>query len=120
MQPSAWLLMAPPGEPGALARSAKETCGESGSVVDQTQGRAVLHLSGGKARDLLARICRVDLHPRAFHAGCVAATAVAELACLLYQRDDGPGFELVLPASYAGWFAEAVRRAATGAGYEIA
>ncbi|HEY3846842.1 MAG TPA: sarcosine oxidase subunit gamma family protein, partial [Acetobacteraceae bacterium] len=42
MQPSAWLLMAPPGEPGALARSAKEACGESGSVVDQTQGRAVL------------------------------------------------------------------------------
>jgi sarcosine oxidase subunit gamma len=120
MQPATWLLMAPPGEPGALARSVKEACGASGSVVDQTHGRAVLHLSGGKARDVLARICRVDLHPRAFRTGCVAATAVAELACLLHQRDDGPSFELVVPASYAGWFAEAVRHAAAGVGYEIA
>jgi heterotetrameric sarcosine oxidase gamma subunit len=120
MQPAAWLLMAPPSEPCALARSVKEACGNSCSVVDQTHGRAVLHLSGGKARDVLARICRVDLHPRAFRTGCVAATAVAELACLLYQRDDSPGFELIVPASYAGWFAEAVRRAATGVGYEIA
>jgi sarcosine oxidase subunit gamma len=119
MQPSAWLLIASPGEPGMLARSVKQACGESGSVVDQTQGRAVLHLSGSKAREVLARICRRDLHPRAFRAGCVAVTPVAELDCLLYQRDDGPGFELIVPASYAGWFAEAVRRAAASVGYEI-
>jgi sarcosine oxidase subunit gamma len=119
MQPATWLLMASPGEPGALARSVKHACGDAGSVVDQTQGRAVLHLAGGAAREVLARICRIDLHPRVFRASCVAATAVAELDCLLYQRDDGPSFELLVPASYAGWFAEAVRRAAASVGYEI-
>jgi sarcosine oxidase subunit gamma len=112
--------MAPPGEPGALARSVKHACGEASSVVDQTQGRAVLHLAGGATREVLARICRIDLHPRAFRAGYVAATAVAELDCLLYQRDDGPSFELLVPSSYAGWFAEAVRRAAASVGYKIA
>ena len=120
MQPATWLLMAPPGEPGALARSVKHACGEASSVVDQTQGRAVLHLAGGATREVLARICRIDLHPRAFRAGYVAATAVAELDCLLYQRDDGPSFELLVPSSYAGWFAEAVRRAAASVGYKIA
>jgi heterotetrameric sarcosine oxidase gamma subunit len=119
MQPSAWLLMAPPDEPGALARRVKDACGDMASVVDQTQGRAVLRLSGSKARDVLARICRVDLHPRTFRPGCVAATPVAELPCLLYQRDDGPSFELIVSASCAGWFAEAVRRAAMSVGYEI-
>lgn len=119
MQPSAWLLMAPPDEPGRLARRVKDACGEMGSAVDQTQGRAVLHLSGDKARDVLARICRLDLHPRAFSPGCVAATPVAELHCLLYQRDDTPRFQVIMSASCAGWFAEAVRRAAMSIGYEI-
>ncbi len=120
MQPSAWLLMVPPDEPGVLSRSVKDACGALGSVVDHTQGCAVLHLSGAGTRDVLARICRLNLHPRAFGPGCVAATPVAELGCLLHQRDDGPSFELIVPASYAGWFAEAVRVAATSVGYEIA
>jgi heterotetrameric sarcosine oxidase gamma subunit len=120
MQPSAWLLMAPPAEPGTLARSVKDACGDIGSVVDQTLGRAVLLVSGDKARDVLARICRLDLHPRSFHSGHVAATPIAELGCLLYQRDDAPSFELIVPASCAAWFAEAVRHAAMSIGYEIA
>lgn len=120
MQPSARLLMAPPDKPGALARSVKDACGDIGSVVDQTQGRAVLRLFGARGRDVLARICRLDLHPRAFRPGCVAVTPIAELACLLYQRDDAPSFELIVPASCAGWFAQAVRRAAMSIGYEIA
>jgi heterotetrameric sarcosine oxidase gamma subunit len=120
MQPSTWLLMAPPAEPGTVARSVKDACGDIGSVVDQTLGWAVLLVSGARARDVLARICRLDLHPRAFHAGDVAVTPVAELACLLYQRDDTPRFELIVPASCAGWFAEAVCRAAMSIGYEIA
>jgi len=120
MQPSAWLLMAPPAEPGTFARSVKDACGDGGSVVDQTQGHVVLLLSGDRAREVLARICRLDLHARAFRPGYVAATPIAELACLLYQRDDAPSFEVVVPASCAAWFAEAVRRAAMSIGYEIA
>ena len=120
MQPSTWLLVAPSAEPGTLARSVKDACGGAGSVVDQTQGRAVLLLSGDRAREVLARICRLDLHVLAFHPGDVAATPVAELPCLLYQRDDAPSFEVIVPASCAAWFAEAVRRAAMSIGYEIA
>ncbi len=120
MQPSTWLLLAPPAPPGTLATSVKQACANSGSVVDQTQGRAVLHISGSKARDVLARICRLDLHPRTFRPGSVATTPVAELPSLLHQRDDSPTFELIVSASYAGWFAEAVRQAADSVGYEIA
>ena len=51
---------------------------------------------------------------------CGNACHVAELACLLYQRDDAPSFELIVSASCGVWFAEAVRRAAMSIGYEIA
>lgn len=132
-QPSVWLLTAPLDKSGAFARSVKDACGDAGSVVDQTQGRAVLLLSGARTRDVLARICRLDLHPRVFRPGDVAATPIAELPCLLHQRkqslspcargqgeEAGPIFALIVQASCAAWFAEAVRRAAMSIGYEIA
>ncbi len=54
-----------------------------------------------------------------FGAGRVAATPVAELSCLLFRRDDTPRFDLILPASYADWFLEALAHAAAGIGYEV-
>ncbi|MGH7153039.1 MAG: sarcosine oxidase subunit gamma [Acetobacteraceae bacterium] len=119
LQPETWLLMAPRGVEGALAREVKAACGDAGSVVDQTHGRAVLSISGTAARGVLGRICRIDLHPRRFGPGRVAATPIAELACLVCQRDATPSFDLLVSSSVAGWFAEAVRHAAAGSGYEI-
>lgn len=118
LQPECWMFMGPGGD-GSLALALKTACGAAAAVVDQTHGRAVLSLSGAAARDVLARLCRIDLHPRAFGPGRVAATAIAELACLLHQREDTPGFDVILPASYAGWFLEALTHAAAAVGYEV-
>lgn len=119
MQPDGWMLMAPRGQEGELARRVGQACGGAGSVVDQTHGRSVLSLSGVRAADVLARLCRIDLHPRRFGPGSVAATSVAELPCLLFRRDDTPCFDLILPASYADWFLGALTHAAAGLGYEV-
>jgi sarcosine oxidase subunit gamma len=119
-QPNAWLLSAPPGVEGALATELKAACCDAASVVDQTHGRAILTLSGPSARGVLAKLCRIDLHPRAFGPNCVAATPVAELSCLLHQRDDAPSFDLIVFSTFAVAFAEAVRQAAAETGYEAA
>ncbi len=103
----------------ALARTVKAACGDVGSVVDQSHGRAVLSISGRDARDVLARLCRIDLHPRAFTTGRVAVTPIAELACLLFQRDAVPSFDVIVSSSYAGWFVDALTHAAAVVGYEV-
>ncbi|HEX5326434.1 MAG TPA: sarcosine oxidase subunit gamma family protein [Acetobacteraceae bacterium] len=118
LQPECWLFMGPGGD-DSLALALKTVCGATASVVDQTHGRAVLNLSGAAVRDVLARLCRIDLHLRTFGPGRVAATAIAELACLLHQRDDAPSFDVIVPASYAGWFLEALTHAAAAVGYEV-
>jgi sarcosine oxidase subunit gamma len=119
MRPEGWMLMAPRGPEGALAHQARQACAGLGAVVDQTHARAVLSLSGPQAGAVLARLCRIDLHPRRFPAGSVAATPIAELSCLLFRRDDTPCFDVILPASYADWFLEALTHAAAGVGYEV-
>jgi sarcosine oxidase subunit gamma len=119
MQPDSWLLMAPAGPEGQLARAVQRVAGTFGSVVDQTHGRVVLSLAGDRAREVLARLCRIDLHPRVFGPGRVAATSVAELSCLVFQRDARPSFDVIVSASYAGWFLDAVTHAAASVGYEV-
>ena len=120
LQPNAWMLMAPPAAEGALARALKAACGDAGSVVDQTHGRIALTLAGRNARRVLQLLCRLDLHPRAFGPGRVATTPMAEITCLLYQRDEIPTFDLILFSSFATHFAGALTHAAAGVGYEIA
>jgi sarcosine oxidase subunit gamma len=120
LQPDAWMLVAPPAAEGVFARAVKSVCGDAGSVVDQTHGRVVFSLAGRNARWVLEKICRLDLHPRAFGAGCVAATPMAEVACLLHQRDDFPTFDLIVYSTFAAHFEGALTHAAAGVGYEIA
>ena len=120
LQPDTWLLLAPPAVEGALARAVKAACGDAGSVVDQTHGRVVVSLSGGNARRVLEKLCRVDLHPREFGPGRVAATPMAEVACLLYRRDDVPSFDLIVFSTLATHFEAALTHAAAGVGYGTA
>jgi sarcosine oxidase subunit gamma len=76
-------------------------------VVDQSHGRAVLRLAGRRARDVLAKGCRLDLHPRAFRPGRCAQTVIAQVAVLLHQGDERPTYDLYVFAGYAvdflGW-----------------
>nr|WP_283949706.1 sarcosine oxidase subunit gamma family protein [Limobrevibacterium gyesilva] len=120
IQPDAWMLVAPRGSEGALAARIKAACGDAGSVVDQTHGRTVLHISGRRAAWVLAKLCRVDLHPSAFGPGRVAVTPVADLACVLHHSDAAPGFDLIVFSSYAVSFLESLTHAALETGYDVA
>ena len=120
LQPNAWMLCAPSAGEGNLARAAKTAAGDAGSVVDQTHGRTVFALAGARARDVLARICRLDLHPRVFAPAQVAATRLADMPGLIHQLDALPSYELVVFSTYAVHFAGALTHAAEGVGYEIA
>jgi sarcosine oxidase subunit gamma len=119
LQPGAWLAIGPQMTEGGLARALLDACGTNGTVVDQTHGRVQATLSGASCRDVLARLCRLDLHPRSFGVGQTAATPVAELPCLLYRPSDADAFEIVVQATFAATFLHRLTEAASGFGYEI-
>lgn len=108
IQPGAFLLTSP--ESGLAARTAA-VFDAIAAVEDQSHGRTTLTIAGSAARDILARGCRIDLHPRVFGPGCAVTTPIAQIGCLLHQTDDAPTFELTVAATLAEpffhWLVEA-------------
>jgi sarcosine oxidase subunit gamma len=119
IQPGHWLLTAPRGAEGALAvRAAAEFAGRA-AVADQSHGRTTIAVAGPAARGVLARGCRLDLHPRAFGPGRAAATQIAHVGCLVHQADDAPVFELTVFATLAEPFLHWLMEAGAEAGVLI-
>jgi sarcosine oxidase subunit gamma len=106
-------------EDGALDRGLRELLGDRAGVVDQSHGRAVLRLAGPRARDVLAKGCRLDLHPRVFTPGMCAQTVIAQIGVLLHQSDEIPTYDLYVFSGHALDFLEWLTSGAGEFGYRI-
>ena len=114
-RPDRWLLLmraAPPAETAALWQA---VCTGAGVAVDLSAGLAVLQLAGTSARDMLARGCRLDLHPEAFPTGRAAATIIAQVSVIIVGLP--AGLLLLTPASTARHFSEWVAATAQPFGF---
>lgn len=67
---------------------------EQASIVDLTHSRAVLRLSGARARDVLAKCCSVDLHQREFPGNGFVQCKLGHLAVWLHQIEATSAFDL--------------------------
>jgi heterotetrameric sarcosine oxidase gamma subunit len=101
LAPGTWLMVAQGSGEEALYHSLSAQLHDVAAVVDQSHGRVGLRLAGRRARDVLAKGCRLDLHPRAFRPQMCAQTVIAQIAVLLHQRDELPTYDLYAPAGYA-------------------
>jgi len=75
------------------------------AVVDQSDGRAVVRLSGPRVRDVLAKGVGIDLDPRAFKSNGVAITHASHIGIVLWQVNDAPAYEIAMFRSFADSFA---------------
>lgn len=71
------------------------------ALTDLSHARTVVRLGGAAARDVLAKLCRIDLHASALPPGRVAPTALGQVPALIHALEDEPGFDLYLPRSLA-------------------
>ena len=118
LAPDEWMLVCADGSEGDVVASLEGAVAEfHASVVDVTDARTVFRLSGAGARNLLAKGCALDLHPRAFGLGDVAQTMLAKAAVILHQTTDdadeaGPVFDIYVPRSFAdylwSWLTDAI------------
>ncbi len=94
-------IWAGPGKWLATSSSAADFSGQPAAVSDQSDGRTVLSVSGPRARETLATLIQIDLHPRAFAPGDAALTHAASIAIHLWQVDDAPTYEIACFRSFA-------------------
>lgn len=94
--PGEWLVLGPVGTaPEVMARLHAATAqardgGELVTVIDLTHGRALMRLTGDRARDLLAKVCGIDLHDDVMPDGAAFRSSVARLVTDVI-RDDRDG-----------------------------
>jgi sarcosine oxidase subunit gamma len=73
------------------------------SVVDNSSGLTMLHISGDNAAALLATDCPFDLHPQEFKTGQCAQTRLARAGMTISPLADGAGFEIIIRRSFADY-----------------
>ena len=103
---------------GSLFREVRQHAPDC-AVVDQTHGKSVLRVVGVNAPAVLAKGCRIDLHPREFGPGRTAVTPIARINAVLHQVDAAPTFDLILPATLARSFFEWLEMSAAEYGYVL-
>jgi sarcosine oxidase subunit gamma len=102
--PDEWLVVtAGEGVVDVESRLRAALTGMHAAVTDVSGGQTVLVLSGTHLRDLLAKGCPLDLHPREFDVGRCAQSHLAKAPILIRQLDREPTFEIVVRRSFADY-----------------
>jgi sarcosine oxidase, subunit gamma len=102
--PDEWLVRSHQQQGATLeAKLRQALAGQFASAVDIGSGYTVLEVSGEKVREVLARGCPLDLHPRVFAAGQCAQSHYFKASIVLVPLS-GDSFELVVRRSFADYF----------------
>lgn len=121
--PGAWLATCE-GAGNNFAPRLREQLGDLASISDQSDGYAVLRISGPYVRHALCKLVPIDLHPRAFEIGNVAGTVAAHISVILWRLENGSGgaavFELACYRSFADSFGSALTASAAEFGFSTA
>jgi sarcosine oxidase subunit gamma len=112
--PDEWLITTPEGHEDSLAGALRQAAGDGwATVVGLGSGQTLIEISGPRAREVIAKGCPLDLHPRAFAPGDCAQSRLARAVVTLAQVDGTPTFELIVRRSFADylwqWLLDACR-----------
>lgn len=103
LAPGQWMLIAKKDDPKFITGLAMRIAG-LGYVSEQSDSRICIRVSGPKARELMSRGCRLDLHPDGTGKGFCAQTPMAQIGVLLHQIDDAPVYDLYVYSGFARSF----------------
>jgi sarcosine oxidase, subunit gamma len=106
--PDEWLVTSTtetPAQLGTRVRAAVRPLG--GFATDVSAQRIGLRLTGARVRDVLAKGCAIDLHPRVFGRGSSAQTTLGQAGVVLLALSDaGDDVVLLVRSSFAGYLAD--------------
>lgn len=102
LSPDEFLLIdvSRPQRPGETDEAETALEGLPGQVVELSANRTILELTGSKAREVLEKSCRADLHPWAFPVGTAIVTQLGPVPVILH-RSGGEEFRILPRSSFA-------------------
>ncbi len=101
MSPDELLILCPYTEVATRLEALRKALAKSHALaVNVSDARAMFTLSGAHAREVLAKLCPVDLDPAAFGPGAFRRTRMSQVPAAFWMRDDGT-FQIVCFRSQA-------------------
>src|SRR5207244_11871907 len=82
--------------PDLMGRITRALASRQATVTDLSASRAVIEISGPRARALLEKGSGLDLHPRAFGPGSCAQTLFAKLPVILDQTSAATSYRILV------------------------
>jgi len=100
--PDEWLIVTPDESRTRIESDLRRAlAGQHFSLTDVSGGQTALHLHGSHVRDVLAKGCPIDFHPRVFGIGQCAQSHLGKAPILIGQIEEQPHFELIVRRSFA-------------------
>jgi sarcosine oxidase, subunit gamma len=108
MGPDEWLITAGGRSAVTLEAELRAAVGDDGgAAIDVSAQRTTLRLSGPDAREVLAKGCSLDLHPKVFTKGTAAQTMLGLAGVVLIALDDaGTDYGILVRSSFARYLAD--------------
>lgn len=82
------------------------------AIVDVSDYYTVIRIGGDRARDVLAKGCPLDLHPRVFGQGQCAGTLFLKSTIRIHCIDNAPVFDIQIRWSFADYLWQSLVRGA--------
>jgi len=110
--PERWLIVGTAGRSPSLGAALAQGLGaDQAAIVELDHARTTIRLAGRNARDVLAKGCLLDLHPKSFAAGQTAQTALFHVNSLVHCVEQDT-FDLYITRSHGQSMFEALTDAA--------
>lgn len=112
MSPDELLLLCPYEQVPAMLDKATASLGAAHALaVDVSDARALFSVSGPAAREVLAKLCPVDLSPEAFAPGAIRRTRMAQVAAAIWLESED-SFRVICFRSVADYAFNVLKAAA--------
>jgi heterotetrameric sarcosine oxidase gamma subunit len=99
--PGHWLALADNDDALTFEARLRDRLPNCASICGQSDGRCIIRISGPNARDALAKVVPIDLHPREFGPGHAAVTLAGHIGIHLWQTDAVPSYDIAVFRSLA-------------------
>jgi len=110
LSPDEWLIISSGDMIYDIELALREKLDGHFSIVNQSSGQTIIQLSGINAADVLKKSTSLDVHPKEFPVGKVAASHLAKSSALFYHSGENQ-WQLVVRRSFADyiwrWLADA-------------
>jgi len=107
LAPDEWLVVSEEAAPESQEAELRAIVAPfGGAAVDVSGQRVILTLRGRHVRDVAAKGCALDLHPRVFGPGSSAQTTLGRAGVVLLARDDPDEFTVLVRQSFANYLAD--------------